>query len=154
MKEKSIQKEIKIKNKKAKFEYHLLDAFIAGIMLTGTEIKSIRQGKASIKEAFCYIRNSEVFIKNMHVNEYAAGSYNNHEPKRTRKLLLNKSEISKLDKKLKVKGFSLVPVTLFINSNGLAKLEIALGQGKKLFDKRDSLKEKDLKRQIDRSANY
>ncbi len=139
-----------IRNKKATHEFFLEEKFIAGLVLKGTEIKSIREGKASLKEAYCYIREGELFIKSMHIAEYKYGSYENHDPKRDRKLLVNKKELKKLSTKVKEKGNSIVPVRLFINEKGLAKLEIALAKGKKLHDKRDSLKEKDMKRQMDR----
>lgn len=141
---------LNIKNKKASYEYTFLEKFTAGIQLTGTEIKSIRDSKVSIAEAYCFIKNGELFIKGMHIAEYDPGSYNNHDPLRERKLLLNKIELKKLEKKLKNKGLTIVPLRMFINDNGYAKLEIALSQGKKIHDKRDSLKEKDLKRDMDR----
>jgi SsrA-binding protein len=141
---------VNIKNKRAKFEYQLLDKFVAGIQLGGTEIKSIRNGKASILEAYCVVEDGQVFIRNMHITEYENASFYQHKPRSDRKLLLNKREIDKLDKKIKLKGFSIVPLRLFINKQGLAKLEIALAQGKKLYDKRQDLKAKDDKRAIDR----
>lgn len=141
---------ISIKNRKAKFEYEFLEEFEAGMQLLGTEIKSIRESKASIMESYCFFSSNEVFIKNMHIAEYDNGGYANHEPRRTRKLLLTKNEIKKIEKKLKDKGITLIPFLLFINDKGLAKLKIALVRGKKLFDKRESIKEKDLKRQFDR----
>lgn len=141
---------VNIKNKRAKFEYQLLDKFVAGIQLGGTEIKSIRNGKASILEAYCVVEDGQVFIRNMHITEYENASFYQHKPRADRKLLLNKREIEKLDKKIKQKGFSIVPIRLFINEKGLAKLEIALAQGKKLYDKRQDLKAKDDKRAIDR----
>jgi len=141
---------INIKNKKAKYEFQFLEVFTAGIQLTGTEIKSIRDAKVSIVEAYCFIRKGELFIKGMHIAEYDPGSYNNHDPLRERKLLLNRKELDKLQKKLKNKGLTVVPIRLFINDKGYAKLEIALAQGKKIHDKRDSLKEKDMKRDVDR----
>lgn len=141
---------INIRNKKASFEYAFIDKYVAGIQLSGTEIKSIRDSKASINEAYCFVSNNEVFIKNMHIAVYEAGSYNNHDPKRDRKLLLNKTEIKKIEKKLKDKGLTLIPLALFINEKGLAKIEIAIGKGKKLYDKRESLKEADSKRMIGR----
>ena len=146
----STSNRINIKNKKAKFEYHLLDKFVAGIQLGGTEIKSIREGKASIQEAFCVIEHGEIYIRNMHIREYDNASFYQHKPKADRKLLLNRQEINKLEKKMNTKGFTIVPIRLFINDKGLAKLEIALGQGKKLYDKRQDLKEKDDKRAMDR----
>lgn len=141
---------IHIRNKKASFEYAFIDKFVAGIQLNGTEIKSIRDSKASINEGYCYVKDSEVFIKNMHIAIYEAGSYNNHDPKRDRKLLLNKTEIKKIEKKLKDKGLTLIPLVLFLNEKGIAKLEIAIAKGKKLYDKRESLKEQDSKRMIGR----
>ena len=143
--------QINIKNKKAKFEYEFLEKFTAGIVLTGTEIKSIRAGKASIVEGYCFVNNGELFIKNMYIAEYEQGSYNNHDPKRTRKLLLNHNEIDKLVKKKKDVGLTIVPLSLFINGKGYAKLDIALAKGKKLHDKRHDLKAKDDKRAMDRA---
>lgn len=141
---------MEIKNKKASFEYYLLEVFSAGIVLTGTEIKSIRQGKASLKESYCAFTGHELFVRNMHIAPYDFGSYNNHEPKRERKLLLTARELRKLKSKLDEKGLTLVPTRLFINEKGLAKLDIALAKGKKLYDKRDSLKQKDQQREMDR----
>ena len=141
--------QINIKNKKAKYEYELLDKFIAGIQLLGTEIKSIRNNKASIAEGFCTFVKDELYIRNMHIAEYANSGYVTHDPKRERKLLLNRQELDKLKKKL-IKGQTIVPLKLFINDKGLAKLQIALAQGKKQHDKRHDLKEKDTKRQLDR----
>ncbi|MGB0887001.1 MAG: SsrA-binding protein SmpB [Vicingaceae bacterium] len=142
---------INIKNKKAKFEYEFLEKFTAGLQLYGTEIKSIRAGKASIIEGYCYVKDNEVFIKNMYIAEYEQGSYNNHEPRRDRKLLLNRNEIDKLIKKKKDVGLTIVPISLFINGKGYAKLDIALAKGKKLHDKRHDLKAKDDKRSMDRA---
>lgn len=141
---------INIRNKKASFEYAFIDKFVAGIQLTGTEIKSIRATKASINEAYCFVKDNEVFIKNMHIAEYENGSYNNHEPKRDRKLLLNAVEIKKIVKKLKDKGLTLIPLVLFVNEKGLAKIEIAIAKGKKLHDKRESIKEADTKKMLGR----
>lgn len=143
--------QINIKNKKAKFEYEFLEKFTAGLQLYGTEIKSIRAGKASIVEGYCFVNNGEVFIKNMYISEYEQGSYNNHEPRRDRKLLLNRHEIDKLIKKKKDVGLTIVPISLFINGKGYAKLDIALAKGKKLHDKRHDLKAKDDKRSMDRA---
>lgn len=143
--------QINIKNKKASFEYEFIEKFTAGIQLTGTEIKSIRAGKASIVEGYCFIKDNELFIKNMYIAEYEQGSYNNHNPKRDRKLLLNKTEINKLVKKKKDVGLTIVPLKIFINKKGYAKLDIALAKGKKLHDKRHDLKNKDAKRQMDRA---
>jgi len=140
---------INIKNKKAKFEYEFLEKFTAGLQLYGTEIKSIRAGKASIVEGYCFINKGEVFIKNMYISQYEQGSYNNHEPRRDRKLLLNRNEIDKLIKKKKDVGLTIIPLSLFINGKGYAKLDIALAKGKKLHDKRHDLKAKDAKRSMD-----
>ena len=145
-----IQKDIRIRNKKAKFNYELLESFDAGIKLQGTEIKSIRMGKASIAESFCEVKDGEVYIVNMHIDEYAWGTHYNHKIKRERKLLLTKNEIKKLEKQTQDLGTTIVPTLLYINKKGLAKLRISLAKGKKLYDKRNSLKEKDLKRDIDR----
>ncbi len=144
-------KEVNIRNKRARFEYHLLDHFTAGIQLGGTEIKSIRNSKASILEAYCICEKGEVFIRNMHITEYENGSFYNHKPRADRKLLLNRKEISKIEKFLQVKGNTLIPLRLFINEKGWAKLEIACALGKKLHDKRQDLKEKDDKRDMDRA---
>ncbi|MEO8088433.1 MAG: SsrA-binding protein SmpB [Bacteroidota bacterium] len=140
-----------IRNKKASFEYTFLQTYYAGIMLTGTEIKSIREGKANFTDSFCVFMNEELFLKNMHISEYKEGSYNNHEPKRVRKLLLNKEEMRKMQSKLREKGTTIVPLKLFFNERSIAKIEIAIARGKKLFDKRESIKEKDLKRQLSRN---
>lgn len=142
---------VHIKNKKASFEYFLLEKFVAGIVLTGTEIKSIRLGKASLSEAYCAFTGDELFVRNMHIAPYEYGTYNNHEPKRERKLLLTSRELKKLKSKLDEKGLTIVPTVLFINEKGFAKLELALAKGKKLYDKRDTLKKKDQQREIDRS---
>lgn len=144
---------ISIKNKKASFEYFLIEKYIAGMVLTGTEIKSLRAGKANINDAYCAFVNGELYVRNMHIAEYEYGTYNNHEPKRERKLLLNKRELKKLLSKLNEKGLTLIPTFLFINERGLAKLEIALAKGKKLYDKRESLKEKDTQRDMDRRGH-
>ena len=143
-------KDINIKNKRARFEYQILDTFIAGIQLNGTEIKSIRLGKATITESFCTFKEDELWIRGMHIAEYEFGSYANHEPKRERKLLLNRKELNKLDRKTKESGLTIVPIRLFITDKGFAKLEIALCRGKKHYDKRESLKQRDHKREIDR----
>jgi SsrA-binding protein len=139
-----------IRNKKARFRYFLEDEYVAGIELTGTEIKSIRSGKASIVEAFCKMKKGELFVVNMFIAEYENGGYANHKPKRDRKLLLNRSELMKLEKKLRDQSATIVPLEVFINDRGLAKMKIALAKGKKLHDKRDDLKTKDLQREIDR----
>jgi SsrA-binding protein len=144
---------ISIKNKRASFEYLLLQEFTAGIQLTGTEIKSIREGKASIADAYCTFKENELFVINMHIAEYSFGTYNNHEPKRDRKLLLTKRELHKMQTKVKEKGFTIIPTLLFINEKGLAKLTISLARGKHHYDKRESLKQKDIKREIARSRD-
>lgn len=146
--------DINIKNKRASFEYEFIETFTAGIQLTGTEIKSIRAGKASIIEGYCFIKNGELFIKNMYIAEYLQGTYNNHDPKRDRKLLLNRSELDKLTKKKKDVGLTIIPLKVFINKNGYAKLNIALAKGKKLHDKRQDLKAKDDKRAMDRALKH
>jgi SsrA-binding protein len=143
-------KSITIKNKKASFEYHFIDTYIAGIQLTGTEIKSIRLGDVSLQEGYCLFSNSELYIKGMHISRYEQGTHYNHEPVRDRKLLLQKKELKKLEEKSSEKGLTIIPVKLFINDRGLAKLEIALAQGKKLFDKREDIKERDVKREMQR----
>ena len=144
-------KDLNIRNKRARFEYHLMDTFIAGIQLKGTEIKSIRMGKASILEAYCICQSEEVFIRNMHVSEYANASFYHHKPRSDRKLLLNKKEIQKISKFLQDKGNTLIPIKLFLSDKGWVKIEIALAQGQKLHDKRQDLKEKDDKREMDRA---
>ncbi len=141
---------IQIKNKRARHEYFLEDFMTAGLVLTGTEIKSIREGKATITDAYCAFENNELYVKEMHIAEYTYGSYNNHGSKRDRKLLLQYRELKKLQTKTKEKGFTLIPTMLFINDKGLAKLEIALAKGKHFYDKRETLKEKDNQREIDR----
>lgn len=142
---------INIKNKKAFFEYEIIDKYVAGIQLQGTEIKSIREGRAGLVDSYCQFFSGELYVKNMHISEYKFGSLNNHESKRERKLLLQKRELDKLERKLKESGFTLVPLRLFMTDSGLAKLEIALAKGKKTFDKRETLKRKDAKRDIDRA---
>ena len=146
-----MQKSINILNKKAKYEYEFLDRYTAGLVLQGTEIKSIREGKARIAESFCQFKEDELFVINMNVDEYSHGSYYNHNPKRERKLLLNKKELKKLKDKIKDKGLSIVPTKLFIDDNGFAKLNIALSKGKKTHDKRQDLKLKDAQRSMDRA---
>ena len=142
---------IQIKNKKAAFDYHFVDTYTAGIVLTGTEIKSIRMGKASLVDTFCYIHNDEMWVKGMNISPYFYGSYNNHEARRDRKLLLNKKEIRRLKEDTKAVGFTIVPTLLFIDDKGRAKLDIALCRGKKEFDKRETLKLKQDKREMDRA---
>ena len=142
--------DINIRNRQASFEYEILDKYIAGIVLTGTEIKSIREGKVNLQDGYCYINNGEVFVKGVNIPPYAQGTHYNHEAMRERKLLLKRSEIRKLEGKVEEKGLTLVPLRLFINDRGLAKLEIAVGKGKKLHDKRDSIREREAKRELSR----
>ena len=141
--------QINIKNRKASFEYQFIDTYQAGIQLTGTEIKSIRAGKVSLADAFCVFINTELWVKNMHIDEYKEGSYNNHDPKRLRKLLLNKKELSKLETKLKEKSLTVLATKMYVNDRGFAKVEIVLARGKKMHDKRQDLKLKDAKREMD-----
>ena len=143
-------KDINIKNRRATFDYAITDTFTAGIVLTGTEIKSIRNGKASLVDSFCYVVNGEVWVKNMYIAEYFYGTYNNHAKRRDRKLLLTKKEIGRLEKNGKESGFSIIPLRLFINDRGLAKLVIGIGRGKKEYDKRQSIKEREDKRSMAR----
>ncbi len=146
--------DIRIKNRKVTFEYELIERFVAGIKLVGTEIKSIRNGNVNLTESYCQFYAGELFVKNMHISEYEMGTCNNHEARRDRKLLLNRKELAKLEKKVKESGLTIVCVQLFINGRGLAKLEIALARGKKTYDKRESLKSKDAKREMDRSMKF
>ena len=143
--------DINIKNRKAEFEYILITTFTAGIVLTGTEIKSIRSGKVNLTDSYCSFINGELWAHNIHISEYANGSYNNHEPKRDRKLLLNRKELKKLQSKLNDRGMTIIPTRMWINENGYAKLDIALARGKKMFDKRESIKEKDNRREAMRN---
>lgn len=147
-----MEKKIEIKNRKASFEFHLMDRFSAGLVLQGTEIKSIRHGKASVAEAYCQFVGSELFVKNMHIAEYEYGTYNNHDPRRDRKLLLSKRELRKLQNHSRDVGITIVPLRLFINEGGLAKLDIAMARGKKAYDKREAIKEKDNRRDMERSG--
>ena len=140
-------------NRKAKYEYTFLEQFTAGIQLFGTEIKSIRNKDVSITEGYCTFKGTELFILNMHIAHYEQGTYNNHEPKRERKLLLNKQELKKLGGKFKDKGLTIIPTRLFISDNGLAKINIALAKGKKIHDKRDGIKDRDIQRDVDRALN-
>ncbi|SMD43938.1 SsrA-binding protein [Aquiflexum balticum DSM 16537] len=150
IKKNKFDKIINIRNKKASHEFEFVDTFVAGLMLTGTEIKSIREGKVSLTEAYCYFRRGELFIKQMHIAPYSMAASYNHDAVRERKLLLNKKELDKLETKFSEKGLSIIPVRIFINDKGLAKIEIALAKGKKLHDKRQDIKEKDVKRELDR----
>jgi SsrA-binding protein len=146
-----VQNQIHIKNKRARFEYELIEEYTAGIVLTGTEIKSIRNSKASISESFCEFNDrGELFTVNMNIEEYAFGTRFNHKPKAQRKLLLNKKELKKLHKEVSNSGLTIVPIRLFITDNGFAKLRIALARGKKLYDKRETIKDRDNKRDLDR----
>ena len=145
---------IVIKNKRASFDYELIETFTAGIVLVGTEIKSIRLGKASLVDTYCYFVGSELFVRGIHIAEYWWGNLNNHDPKRERKLLLNHKELNKLQRRSKEKGLSIIPTQLYIAENGYAKLDIALAKGKKSFDKRESIKEKDMRRDMDRRTDY
>lgn len=146
-----IKKQIEIKNRRAQFDYFFLDRYTAGIVLTGTEIKSIRMGKAGLSDTYCYINKGEVWVKNMYIAQYFWGSFSNHESRRDRKLLLNRKEIRKLETEMKNPGFTLVPIRLFIDGNSRAKVEVALARGKKQYDKRESIKERSDKREMDRS---
>lgn len=143
-------KTVNIQNRQARFEYEILDKYTAGIVLTGTEIKSIREGKVNLQDGYCYFNNGELFVKAVNITPYAQGTHYNHEATRERKLLLKKTEINKLEGKIEEKGLTLIPLRLFINDRGFAKMEIAVGRGKKLHDKRDSMRERDAKRELDR----
>ena len=143
--------QINIKNRRATFDFEITDTFTAGIVLTGTEIKSIRQGKASLVDSYCYIHQGEIWVKGMNISPYFFGSYNNHEAKRDRKLLLNRREINKLQEATKQVGFTIVPILVFIDDHGRAKVDIALAKGKKAFDNRQTMKEKEDRREMDRA---
>ena len=145
------QKNISIRNKRATYDYEILDTYVAGIVLSGTEIKSLRLGKASLTDCYCYFHNGELFVRGMNIAEYHWGSYNNHVPKRDRKLLLHKKQIRYLDAKVAEKGLAIVPLKMYFNEDGRVKVELALARGKKLYDKRASMKERDTKREIDRA---
>lgn len=141
---------IEIKNRRAEFEYKFLDTYEAGIVLQGTEIKSIRKGHANLRDSYCFFKKGELYVKSLFIAEYEFGTYANHEPRRTRKLLLKRTELRKLEKKVKEKGFTIVPYRLYLNERGIAKLEVALAQGKRSYDKRETIKQKDLKREMER----
>jgi SsrA-binding protein len=141
---------INIKNKKARYEFEFIETYTAGIVLSGTEIKSIRNGKASIMESYGVLDNNEIFIRNMYIQEYENGTHYNHKPRKDRKLLLNKTEIKKISRKIKLKGLTIVPVNLFISNKGYAKVNIAVAKGKKLYDKREDIKLRDQKKDLDR----
>ena len=145
-----MENRINIKNKKAYFDYEILEKFVAGMQLKGTEIKSIRMGKASLADSYCYFAGNEIWLKNMRISEYDQGSYNNHDPYRDRKLLMNRKELNKLEKQTREKGLTIVALRVFINQNGYAKTEIALVRGKKQYDKRETIKQKDMERDMDR----
>ncbi len=148
--EKRFSDNINIRNKRAGFEFELLDRYMAGLVLKGTEIKSIKEGKVNLQDGYCYFNQGELFVKGISITPYAQGTHFNHEAARERKLLLKRSELRKLESKVQEKGLTLVPVRLFVNARGFAKLEIALARGKKLHDKRESIKERDVKRELDR----
>lgn len=147
---KEIKKNVRIANKKASFQFNFFKKFVAGIMLNGTEVKAIRLSNVSINEAFCYLKKGELFIKNMNISEYTLGTYLNHKPNRERKLLLNKRELVIIENKVKERGWTIIPIELSFSETGFVKIEIALAQGKKLFDKRNSIKERDDKRSLAR----
>jgi SsrA-binding protein len=142
-----------ILNKKASYEYHFIQLYTAGMILTGTEVKAIREGKANLADSYCLVQNGELWVKNMHVSEYKQGSYNNHEPKRMRKLLVNRQEMQKILSKLKEKGTTIIPVRLFFNERRIAKLEIAIARGKKQFDKREDIKKREAQRELKHIAS-
>lgn len=146
------QSPVNIKNKRASFEYFFIETYTAGIVLTGTEIKSIRLGKASLVDSFCFINNGEIWVKGMNISPYFYGSYNNHEAKRDRKLLMTKREIRKLTAATKQSGYTIVPILMFIDDHGRAKVDIALCKGKKVYDKRETLKEKEDRREMERAV--
>jgi SsrA-binding protein len=145
-----ISNTINIENRRAKFDYQFLDTLTAGLVLKGTEIKSIREGKAGLADSYCYFKNDELFVRNLHITEYENASFYTHDPMRERKLLLSRQELNKLQKKVKDQGLTIVPTKLFINEKGFAKLNIALAKGKKLFDKRDDIKKRDIEREMKR----
>lgn len=143
-------KKIEVVNRRAEYEYFFIDTYEAGIMLQGTEIKSIRNGNVNLTDAYCVFQNGELYVRSLFISEYKYGTYANHEPRRTRKLLLRKNELRKLEKKVKEKGFTIVPYKLYLTDRGFAKLEIVLAQGKKSYDKRETIKERENKRELDR----
>ncbi len=146
----NFSKKVNIVNRKARYEYEFIDKYLAGIVLTGTEVKSVRESKVNLQHAYCFIQKDEIYLKEMHISPYSQASHYNHEPTRERKLLLKKNEIGKLSSKSQEKGLTIIPTRLFINDRGLVKIEIALARGKKLHDKRESIKEKDQKRELER----
>lgn len=141
---------VSIENRKAKFDYQFLDTLTAGLVLKGTEIKSIREGKAGLADSYCYFKNDELFVRNFHITEYENASFYNHEPMRERKLLLSRQELNKWLRKVKEQGLTIIPVKLFINEKGFAKMNIALAKGKKEFDKRETIKKRDVEREMNR----
>ncbi|MBK7309325.1 MAG: SsrA-binding protein SmpB [Sphingobacteriaceae bacterium] len=145
-----LSNKINIENRRARFDYQFIEQFTAGIVLQGTEIKSIREGKAGLSDSYCYFRGGELYIKNLHITEYSEASFKNHEPLRERKLLLSKTELRKLEGKLKDRGLTIISVRLFLSDRGFAKVEIALAKGKKEFDKREDIKKKDAEREVGR----
>jgi SsrA-binding protein len=147
-----IKKHVNIVNRRASFEYQFLDKYTAGIMLMGTEIKSIREGKVNMQDGYCVLHNGELYLHNVHISTYTEGTHYNHEPMRTRKLLVNKSELKRLEKGVQEQGVTIIPIRVFISDRGFAKVEIALARGKKLHDKREDIKAKDVKRELDRSG--
>lgn len=149
-----VQNNINIKNRRASFDYEFLEEYNAGIILTGTEIKSVRAGKASLADAYCYFDRSELWVKGIHIAEYKLGTYYNHEEKRERKLLLTRKELRKLERSVKETGLTIIPVKMFLTGKGWAKVRIALARGKKEYDKRESLKLKDAKKDMDRAMKY
>lgn len=142
--------QVNIRNKRARFDYEITDTFVAGIVLTGTEIKSIREGKASLADTYCMVENGEVWVKGMNISEYFYGSYNNHVARRDRKLLLTKKEIARLAKAAEDVGFTIIPIKVFINERGYAKMQIGIGRGKKQYDKRQAIREREDRRSMDR----
>lgn len=147
------KEKIEFINRKATFGFQLLDTYVAGMVLSGTEIKSIRQGKVNITDAFCYFKKDELYVKNLHISEYSHRGYSTHDPLAVRKLLLTKRELNKLQSKIKEKGLTIIPTKLFVNERGFAKLEIALAKGKKVFDKRETIKERETKIKIKQVEN-
>jgi SsrA-binding protein len=148
------KKTLHIVNKKAKFEYHFLQTFEAGIVLNGTEVKSIKAGNANLSDAYCIFWKDELILKSMFIAEYKFGNIHNHETRRDRKLLLNRSELKKLDRKVREKGLTIIPYKIYLSDRGLIKVEIALAEGKKAYDKRHSIKDKDMKRDLDRIRKF
>ncbi|WP_199077687.1 MULTISPECIES: SsrA-binding protein SmpB [Pedobacter] len=149
-----MKNDVQIKNKRAYFDYHIVEKFNAGIALLGTEIKAIRQGKTNMSDAFCMFIGNTLYVRNLHISEYSHSSFYHHDIKRDRVLLLQKKELKKLKAKSEEKGYTIVPLRIFTNERGFAKMEIALAQGKKEFDKRDSIKERESKRELDRAMKF